>query len=81
MPSQDDRRSISIQLSAKGVEFWRKFCPEAARSARELFEKAFRPEQMRQFSKLLDLLVRSLEADSAKASIRASGPTHADKRT
>jgi MarR family transcriptional regulator, 2-MHQ and catechol-resistance regulon repressor len=81
MPSQDDRRSISIQLSAKGVEFWRKFFPEAARNAREVFEKAFRPEQMRQFSKLLDLLVRSLEADSAKASIRASEPTHADKRT
>jgi DNA-binding MarR family transcriptional regulator len=81
MPSRDDRRSISIQLSAKGVEFWRKFLPQVAHSARELFEQAFRPEQMRQFSKLLDLLVRSVEADSATASIRASEPTHADKRT
>jgi DNA-binding MarR family transcriptional regulator len=80
VPSRDDRRSISVQLSAKGVELWRRFYPEIARSAREVLEKAFRPEQTRQFSKLLDLLVRSLEADSAKASISASEPTHTDKR-
>jgi DNA-binding MarR family transcriptional regulator len=79
MPSRDDRRSISIQLSAKGIEFWRKFFPEAARSAREVFEKAFRPEQMKQFSKLLVLLLRSLEADSGNKSIRASEPTHGEK--
>jgi DNA-binding MarR family transcriptional regulator len=70
IPSRDDRRSISIQLSAKGVEFWRKFFPEITRSAREVFDKAFRPEQMKQFNKLLALLVRSLEADSTKTSIR-----------
>jgi DNA-binding MarR family transcriptional regulator len=80
VPSRDDRRSISIQLSAKGVEFWRRFFPEAARSARDVFEKAFRPEQMKQFSKLLALLLRSLEADSAKTSIRVSEPTHGEKR-
>jgi MarR family 2-MHQ and catechol resistance regulon transcriptional repressor len=66
VPSRDDRRSISIQLSAKGVEFWRRFYPEIARSARRVLEKAFQPEQMKQFSNLLDLLLRSLEADSAK---------------
>jgi DNA-binding MarR family transcriptional regulator len=79
VPSRDDRRSISIQLSAKGVEFWLKVFPEVARSAREVFEKAFRPEQMKQFSKLLALLVRSLEADSANTSIRASEQTQGEK--
>jgi DNA-binding MarR family transcriptional regulator len=72
VPSRDDRRSISIQLSAKGVEFWREFFPDVGRSAREVFEKAFRPEQMKQFSKLLALLLRSLQADSAKISNRTS---------
>ncbi len=65
VPSRDDRRSISIQLSTKGVELWRRLFPEVKRSAQELLEKAFRPEQMKQFSKLLDLLLRSLEEDSA----------------
>jgi MarR family transcriptional regulator, 2-MHQ and catechol-resistance regulon repressor len=75
MPTRDDRRSLSIQLSAKGVEFWHKFFPETARSARHVFERAFRPEQMKQFSKLLALLLHSLEGDGAKTSIRASEPT------
>jgi MarR family transcriptional regulator, 2-MHQ and catechol-resistance regulon repressor len=66
IPSRDDRRSISIQLSAKGLQFWRRFSPEVARGAREVFQKAFRPEQMKQFSKLLALLLQSLEADSTK---------------
>ena len=66
IPSRDDRRSISIQLSTKGIQFWRRFSPEVARGAREVFEKAFRPEQMKQFSKLLALLLRSLEADSTR---------------
>jgi DNA-binding MarR family transcriptional regulator len=70
--SRDDRRSISIQLSAKGVDFWRRFYPEVARSARQVLEKAFRPEQMKQFSNLLALLLRGLEADSANTSIRTS---------
>jgi DNA-binding MarR family transcriptional regulator len=59
--SPHDRRSVVVRLSAKGNEFFRKFYPELARSSRTLFEKAFRPEQMREFSKLLGLLVRSLE--------------------
>jgi DNA-binding MarR family transcriptional regulator len=65
VPSRGDRRSISIQLTAKGKEFWRRFYPEVARSAREVLEKAFRSEQMKQFSNLLALLLRSLEADGA----------------
>jgi DNA-binding MarR family transcriptional regulator len=81
VPSRDDRRSISIQLTAKGVEFWRRFFPEVTSSARELYEKAFRPEQMKQFSKLLALLLRSLEADNTRTSIRASDQVQGEKGT
>jgi MarR family 2-MHQ and catechol resistance regulon transcriptional repressor len=60
--SRDDRRSVLIRLTAKGVELFRKLYPEVVRSNKALFEKAFRPEQMRQLSGLLELLIRSLES-------------------
>jgi MarR family transcriptional regulator, 2-MHQ and catechol-resistance regulon repressor len=62
VPSRDDRRSVHVRLSAKGVEFFRKLYPELVRSNRKLFGKAFKPEQMNELGKLLDQLVRSLEA-------------------
>jgi MarR family transcriptional regulator, 2-MHQ and catechol-resistance regulon repressor len=62
-PSRDDRRSILVRLTPKGVEFFRKFYPELVRGKRALFERTFRPEQMKEFSKLLNLLLRSLEAE------------------
>jgi MarR family transcriptional regulator, 2-MHQ and catechol-resistance regulon repressor len=61
MPSRDDRRSVQVRLSTKGIEFLRKLYPELVRNNRVIFEKAFRPEQMKEFGKLLSLLVRSLE--------------------
>lgn len=61
VPSRDDRRSVLVRLSAKGVELYRKFYPELARANRYLLERAFKPEQMKEFSKLLELLNRSLE--------------------
>jgi DNA-binding MarR family transcriptional regulator len=60
IPSRDDRRSVLVRLSAKGVELFRKLYPEVVRSNRSLFEKAFRPEQMKEFSDLLEILIRSL---------------------
>jgi MarR family transcriptional regulator, 2-MHQ and catechol-resistance regulon repressor len=63
VPSRDDRRSVMVRLSAKGVELFGKFYPELARTDRDIFDKAFEPEQMKEFGKLLALLVRSLEAD------------------
>jgi MarR family transcriptional regulator, 2-MHQ and catechol-resistance regulon repressor len=63
VPSRDDRRSVMVRLSAKGAELFSKFYPELARKDRDIFDKAFRPEQMKEFSKLLALLVRSLEAE------------------
>src|SRR5258708_19766928 len=53
IPSRDDRRSVLVRLSAKGVELFRKLYPALARSNRSLFQKAFRPEHMNKFSKLL----------------------------
>jgi hypothetical protein len=50
-------------LTAKGVEFFRKFYPELVRGKRTVFERAFRREQMKEFSKLLGLLLRSVEAE------------------
>jgi DNA-binding MarR family transcriptional regulator len=61
IPSPDDRRSVLVRLSAKGVELFRKLYPELTHNGRSLFEKAFTPEQMKEFSKLLEVLVRSLE--------------------
>jgi MarR family transcriptional regulator, 2-MHQ and catechol-resistance regulon repressor len=63
MPCREDRRSILVRLTPKGVEFFRKFYPQLVRGKRSVFEKAFRPEQMKEFSKLLDLLLRSLEQE------------------
>jgi DNA-binding MarR family transcriptional regulator len=61
IPSRDDRRSVLIRLSAKGVELFRKLYPELVRSNRYLLERAFKPEQVKEFSRLLELLIRSLE--------------------
>jgi DNA-binding MarR family transcriptional regulator len=61
--SRDDRRSFLVRLTAKGVEFFRKFYPEMVRGKRTLFEKAFSPEQMKEFNQLLGLLLRCLEEE------------------
>jgi MarR family transcriptional regulator, 2-MHQ and catechol-resistance regulon repressor len=61
IPSRDDRRSVRVRLSAKGIELFRKLSPEKARCNRTLFEKAFTPEQLKELSGLLELLIRSLE--------------------
>jgi MarR family 2-MHQ and catechol resistance regulon transcriptional repressor len=66
IPSRDDRRSVRVQLSAKGVELFRKLYPELVRGNRSLLEKAFRPDQMKEFSQLLALLIRNLETQSAE---------------
>jgi MarR family transcriptional regulator, 2-MHQ and catechol-resistance regulon repressor len=59
--ARDDRRSVKVRLSAKGIELLHMLMPELARSSRSLFEKAFGPEQMKEFGNLLQILVRSLE--------------------
>ena len=60
-PSSDDRRSVLVRLSAKGVELFRKLYPELARSNRSILERAFKREQLKEFSHLLEVLIRSIE--------------------
>jgi MarR family 2-MHQ and catechol resistance regulon transcriptional repressor len=59
--SREDRRSVEIQLSAKGIEFFRKVYPQLARHNRTLFEKAFSRAQVKDFNDLLTQLIRTLE--------------------
>jgi DNA-binding MarR family transcriptional regulator len=66
IPSRKDRRNIRVQLSAKGVEFCRHFFPQIAIRDQQIFERAFRPDQIAQLSELLALLVRTLEAESRR---------------
>ncbi len=61
IPSPEDRRSVLIRLSAKGVELFRKLYPELKRANRSLLENAFRLEQTKELSKLLEILIQSLE--------------------
>jgi len=70
LPSRDDRRSFSIQLTPKGNDLCRKLAAESARICREILQKAFRPEQMKQFSKLITLLLLSEEAHRREAQVR-----------
>jgi DNA-binding MarR family transcriptional regulator len=67
MPSRDDRRCVLVRPSAKGVELFRKIHPEKGRCNRSLFEKAFKPEQVKELTSLLELLIRSLEAGEQKS--------------
>lgn len=62
--SRDDRRSIVIQLTEKGVDLCHELFTKLARDDEKVFARAFKPEQIRQFSRLLALLLRGLEADS-----------------
>ena len=64
IPSRDDRRSVRALLTEKGVEFCRQLFPKLVDDNEEIFAKALTPEQTRQLTKLLTLLVRSMEADS-----------------
>ena len=60
-PSSNDRRSVLVRLSGKGVELFRKLYPELARSNRSILERAFKRDQMRELSQLLEVLIHSIE--------------------
>ena len=61
VPSRDDRRSVLIRLSSKGVALFVRLYPELGRVNRVLLERAFRPGQVKEFGRLLGILNRSLE--------------------
>src|SRR5215469_9316703 len=59
--SRDDRRSIMIQLTEKGVDLCQGLFSKLARDDEDVFARALKPEQIKQFSKLLAFLLGSLE--------------------
>jgi DNA-binding MarR family transcriptional regulator len=61
--SQEDRRSVLIRLSAKGVELLGKVYKALGRYHRELFERAFARAEMKLFNELLARFIRTLEAE------------------
>jgi MarR family transcriptional regulator, 2-MHQ and catechol-resistance regulon repressor len=78
--SQDDRRSIMIQLTEKGVDLSHGLFTRLAHDDEDVFARALKPEQIKQFSRLLALLLRSLEADSTATRAGASEPSHGHER-
>jgi len=79
-PSRDDRRSIMIQLTEKGVEICHDLFSKLARNNEEIFAKALKPDQIKQFCKLITMLVRSFEADAHATRADALEPTHGHER-
>ena len=61
LPSREDRRSIRIHLTEKGVEFCRELFAKLVNDDEEIFAKALNPAQIKQLTKLLTLVVRSME--------------------
>jgi MarR family 2-MHQ and catechol resistance regulon transcriptional repressor len=78
--SRDDRRSIRIELTEKGVDFCNDLFSELAVDDEEVFAKALKPEQLKQLSRLLALLVSSLETDSSTTRTDSREPTHGHQR-
>ena len=78
--SRDDRRSVVIKLTEKGVDLCHRLFARLARDDENLFTRAFKPEQIKQFSKLLALLLRTLEADSSATRTWAPEHSHGHER-
>ncbi len=80
LPSREDRRSIRIQLTEKGVEFCQELFAELVDDDEEIFANALNPSQIKQFIKLLNLLVRSVEADNQATRAGISEAAHGHER-
>jgi MarR family transcriptional regulator, 2-MHQ and catechol-resistance regulon repressor len=79
LPSREDRRSIRIQLTEKGVEFCRELFAKLVDDDEEIFAKALNPAQIKQLTKLLTLVVRSME-HTGESRTNASEPNHGHER-
>ncbi len=79
-PSRDDRRSIMIQLTEKGVEVCHDLFSKLARNNEEIFARALKPDQIKQFCKLITMLIRSFEGDYHATRAGASEATHGHER-
>ena len=80
IPSRDDRRSIRIQLTDKGVDFCQELFAQLVEANERIFGKALAPEQIRQLTKLLTLVVRSIETGSQPVRSGVSEPIHGHQR-
>lgn len=78
--SPDDRRSIVIQLTERGVEVSQELFSKLARQDEEIFAKALKPDQIKQFCKLITMLIRSFEVDTQATRTGTSEPTHGHER-
>jgi MarR family transcriptional regulator, 2-MHQ and catechol-resistance regulon repressor len=78
--SRDDRRSIVIQLTQKGVDLCHGLFTRLARDDEDLFARALKPQQIKQFSRLLALLLGGLEDDSTATRAGAPEPSHGHER-
>jgi len=74
--ARDDRRSIVIQLTEKGVDLCHGLFTKLARDDEDVFARALKPEQIKQFSKLLAFLLDSLETDRTTTQTGAPEPNH-----
>ena len=79
-PSRDDRRSIMIQFTEKGVDVCFDLFSKLARNNEEIFAKALKPDQLKQFCKLITRIVRSFEVDAHATRADALEPTHGHER-
>jgi len=79
LPSREDRRSIRIQLTEKGVEFCRELFAKLVEDDEVIFAKALNPAQIKQLIKLLSLVVRSME-HNGETRTNVSEPTHGHER-
>ena len=79
LPSREDRRSIRIQLTEKGVEFCRELFAQLVNDDEEIFAKALNPAQIKQLNKLLTLVVRSME-HNGEIRTNVSEQTHGHER-
>jgi MarR family 2-MHQ and catechol resistance regulon transcriptional repressor len=79
LPSREDRRSIRIQLTEKGVEFSRELFEKLVDDDEEIFAGALNPAQIKQLTKLLTLVVRSMEHD-AETPTNVLEPIHGHQR-
>ncbi len=79
LPSREDRRSIRIQLTEKGVEFCHELFAKLVDDDEEIFAKALNPVQIKQLAKLLTLVVRSME-HNGEIRTNVSEPTHGHER-
>src|ERR1700735_1031498 len=79
-PSRDDRRSIMIQLTEKGVEVCHDLFSKLTCNNDEIFAKALKPNQIKQFCKLITMLVRAFEVDVHATRADVLEPTHGHER-